>query len=197
MYTTGNKENEEQFKRAAETKAAAIRNDGRFDSKKDTVLVVGVSTKKEVQTAFDSAKQLESQFGKVAQVQMFSHAGPVNGPVLPGEPKDRNQFTAAEMSNLRINWEKGGQAWFYGCNTAKFAQDFANAQGVTAWGYDKFAYFSNSETSMIPDADSSKPVYLIAADYGEANGTGAAIRYVTGFGRVYDLKVKNPRVRKY
>jgi hypothetical protein len=101
------------------------------------------------------------------------------------------------LANLNINWEKGAQAYIYGCNTANFAQNFSNAQGVTAWGYDKYAYFSNSENQMIPDAGGSNPVYLIAADYGDANGLGASIRYSTGYGRVYNLSLKNPRVRRY
>ena len=101
------------------------------------------------------------------------------------------------LAGLNINWERGGQAYFFGCNTANFAQNFADAQGVTAWGYNEFAYFSNREDRMVPDSDPSKPVYLIAADYGQANGVGAALRYQSGFGRVYPLSLKNPRVRRY
>jgi hypothetical protein len=49
---------------------------------------------------------------------------------------------------LKVNWSGSATARFYGCNTAvNFAQNFANAQRVPTFGYEGYAYFSNSSTS--------------------------------------------------
>ena len=69
---------------------------------------------------------------------------------------------------------------------------FADVQGVTSYGYDKYAYFSGSPTKMEPDFKPGAPVYLIAADYGKANGLDAYWRYMRGKGLVYPLVRRDP-----
>ncbi|MEW6362160.1 MAG: hypothetical protein AB1477_08610 [Acidobacteriota bacterium] len=163
LYTTGNSAGDDEFRRAAETQAENIKRDGRFDPKKDTVLVVGVKTKADAQAAFDKAAGMEKDYGKVQQVQIFSHADK-DGPVFHNAQTGKGeQWTSSEVSNLRINWDSGGEGYFFGCNTAAFAQTFANAQNVTAYGYDRFAYFSSSPDGRV-GPNSTGPLYLIAAD---------------------------------
>jgi hypothetical protein len=58
---------------------------------------------------------------------------------------------------------------------------------VTSLGYNKFAYFSASSSKMVPDLKPGGPVYLIAADYGDANGAVSQVKYLMGLGSVYPL----------
>ena len=42
----------------------------------------------------------------------------------------------------------------------------------------------NRHDKMVPDQGGRRPLYLIAADYGDANGIDAAIRYRPGYSKV-------------
>jgi RHS repeat-associated protein len=198
-YTTGNSEGDESFKRAAETRAAEIRKQKGFDSKKDTVLLKGVYSKDDFKNVLKEANSLDKKFGKVEQVTLFSHAGEGQGPVFHDSRLggSSTQFTNQELAGLKVNWSGSASASFIGCNTGiNFAQNFANAQGVTTYGYDKYAYFSSRRDKMVPDPGPRDPVYLIAADYGTANGIGAAARYTLGMGKVYSLVRRDPPKKK-
>jgi RHS repeat-associated protein len=198
LYTTGNSGGDEEFKRAAETQAEAIKRDKSFDPKKDTVLVMGVRTKEDVQKAFDIANSMgsgergQTNWGKVQQIQIFSHAGR-DGPVFhPPGPGNGVQWTASEVKNLKINWASGGTAYFFGCYTADFAQTFANAQNVTAYGNEKYAYFSSDPNKRVgPNA--TGPLYLFQTD-GYENGT--YMKYFRGNSENYPMKRKDPNKRR-
>jgi RHS repeat-associated protein len=79
-YTTGNQEGDEDLKKAAQSRANDIRNTKGFDPSKDTVLVAGVSSFKQFADAISQANGMEKQFGKVGEVDLFSHAGDKDGP---------------------------------------------------------------------------------------------------------------------
>jgi RHS repeat-associated protein len=143
-YTTGNSSGDKEFKRAAETRASQIEHRKGFDSTKDKVLIKGIATKEDFKAAIKEANSMEKQFGKVGEVDLFSHSGAASGPVLHGPDGKGVQFSQNELNSLKVNWAEGAQARFYGCNTADFAQAFANAQGVSSYGYNKWADFSSS-----------------------------------------------------
>jgi hypothetical protein len=137
------------------------------------------------------ANALEKQFGKVEQVVLYSHAGPEQGPVFHDQNGKATQFTNQELSRLTVNWSGSASACFYGCHTGlNFAQSFANAQSVSTYGYNEFAYFS-SRTDKREGPNPTGPLYLIAAD-GAANGFASYMRHVTGNGRVYPLVRHDP-----
>ncbi|MBX3280810.1 MAG: RHS repeat-associated core domain-containing protein, partial [Acidobacteria bacterium] len=143
-YTTGNSVGDEEFRRAAETRAAEIQKQKGFDPKKDTVLVRGVYSKQDFKNILNQANGLEKEYGKVAQVSLYSHAGTGQGPVFHDARTGGVQFTQQELSDLRVNWSGSASASFYGCHTGvNFAQNFANAQGVPTYGYNEYAYFSS------------------------------------------------------
>jgi RHS repeat-associated protein len=196
LYTTGNGEAEDELRRAALTKQKHIEEDGQFDPKKDKVLIRGVRTKADAQKAFDDAAGLEKDFGKIQQVQIFSHDdkdGPVFHP--PGEGPaggEGIQWSIEEVQQLRINWAPGAEAFFFGCQSAGFAQTFANIQGVTSWGNDRFAYFSSSRSGYFSPAKPDGPVYLVAAD-GRANGGYfEGVKQYVGYGKIYMMVKKAP-----
>ncbi|MCZ2391524.1 MAG: RHS repeat-associated core domain-containing protein [Acidobacteria bacterium] len=194
IYTVGNSEGDDEFRRAAETRAAEIQNDGKFDAKKDKVVLLGVQSKDKVQQVFDIAKKWgEAGFGGVAQVQIFSHSGRVDGPVFHNaQTGEAEQFSPGELRNLRINWESGGEGYFIGCYTANFAQNFANAQNVTTYGYEKYAYFSSDPNKRVgPNA--TGPLYLFQSD-GYANGT--YWKYFRGNSERYPMVRKEPNRRR-
>jgi|GEM_PF-3555288 len=158
-YTTGNSRADEELRRAAETRAQEIMkaNKAFWDDRYDKVLVVGVSSKAEFADALKQARALEAQFGKVASLDMYSHASLADGPTFPSGEK---HFSKEELSGMAVNWASGATATFHGCNTGKrFSAAFASAQGVTTYGNPRFAYFSGSPTERTPIAPRG-PVYL-------------------------------------
>jgi RHS repeat-associated protein len=167
-YTTGNTDGDDEFRRAAETRAAEIQARDDFDSKKDTVLVRGVATKNEFAQAVRDANALAPKFGKVGEVSLFSHAGKRDGPIFQYGQKAQHQLNANDL-RMTINWEWWGSGRFYGCNTGiNFTRNFANAQNVAAWGYEGSASFSSTPYLWSYPA-STGPLYLIHTT-GFANG---------------------------
>lgn len=159
LYTEGNSKGDTQLMRAAQTKASSIEGSHGFDSKKDTVLLRGVTTKADVANAFKAANDLGKTYGGVQQLNMFSHSGALDGPVLHdpnlagnGNPNGATQFTASELKSLpALNWNQGAIANFYGCNTTDFAGNFADAQHVKSFGTSGTAYFSSRPDRLSPD----------------------------------------------
>jgi RHS repeat-associated protein len=189
-YTYGNTHGDDELRRAAETKAGHTRDMKGFDPKKDTVLLKGVKTKADFAAVLKEANGLEKQFGKVEQVTLYSHAGAADGPTFHDAiDNGPTQFTRGEVSNLKVNWSKSAIAKFYGCYTgANFAQNFANAQGVPAFGYDRYAYFSSSVDKRT-GPNSTGRLYLIATD-GYENGTW--LKYMMGNSEAYPMVRRDP-----
>jgi RHS repeat-associated protein len=189
-YTTGNTRGDDDFRRAAETRADEIRKKKGFDPTKDTVLLKGVRTKDDFRDVLKAANALEKTYGKVEQVSLFAHAGPNDGPAFHAAHSTTPEFfTKSELAGLSVNWSGTADARFYGCRTSiNFAQNFANAQGVPSYGYDRFTYFS-SDSSKREGPKATGPLYSIAAD-GMENGT--YLRHITGYGRVYPMVRRDP-----
>lgn len=190
-YTTGNSSGDESFRRAAQTKAEHIRQSREFNGKTDIVILRAVNTKDDFSRVVDEANSLGKQFGQVQQITVYAHAAH-DGPIFHDRNGKGIQWTQQEITNMQVNWASTAIAKFYGCNTANFAQTFANTQSVPSYGYEGFAYFSNKHNEMVPDQGGGQPLYLIHADYGRANGVLGAVRYKTGFGNVYDMVRRNP-----
>src|SRR6185436_10035248 len=134
LYTMANSEANEELRRAAETRALEIQNGKFFDPKTDTVLIRGVATKEDFGNALANANALGARYGKVGELNLFSHSGK-DGPVFHDLKGKFTQFTASEVSALRVNWESNACAHFFGCNTGnKFSQVFAAEQHVTSYG---------------------------------------------------------------
>ena len=94
---------------------------------------------------------MEKQFGKVGEVDLFSHSGNLDGPNFnyghnrAGGPHYTNEQVPGGLLGLKINWNtSSSRAGFYGCNSADFAQRFANSQGVSTYGFDESVHFSGS-----------------------------------------------------
>jgi len=164
-YTTGNREGDKELKRAAETRAADIKNSKWFDSKKDTVLVRGVYSKQDFANVIKEANSLDKTFGKVEQISLFSHSGE-DGPVFHGSertvgnPNGSTQFQPGELKQLpAVNWSSTAKTYFFGCTTTKFAGLFANQEHVRTWGTTGYAYFSSRPDRLAPDNGGN--LYLI------------------------------------
>jgi RHS repeat-associated protein len=169
-YTTGNREGgDDELRRAAFTRAAQIMGQKGFDSKKDRVLLSGVKTGSDWSGVLASAKTLESKYGKVGSVSLFSHSG-LDGPVFHTPAGDPAQFSFSQLSKIAVNWGSGATASFFGCNTATggFTQAWANAQGVTTYGFDNTTYFS-SNPGVFQSIGETGPVYMINAPAGSSN----------------------------
>jgi RHS repeat-associated protein len=192
-YTTGNQHGDEEFRRAAETRASEIQKQKGFDSKKDAVLVRGVKTKEDFAGALNEANSLGEKYGQVGEVSLFAHAGRQDGPVFHDSGGRATQFSNAELGKLSANWESGACARFYGCNTGvKFAQKFANAQGVTAMGYEGFAYFS-SEAQRRSGPQLTGPLYLIHAPGYENSGPWGVLLNSLGRATASPMVRRTPR----
>jgi RHS repeat-associated protein len=189
-YTTGNSEGDDEFKRAAKTKKSNIEHSKGFNAKHDTVLLRGVKTKEDFKAVIREANGLNKQFGKVEQIDLYSHAGHNDGPAFhTADGSGVTFFSQSELSSMRVNWSSSAFAKFYGCYTSlNFAQNFANGQRVPAYGYDRFAYFS-SRVDKRESFGSTGPLYLIATD-GYENGT--YLKYLSGNSESYPMVRRNP-----
>jgi RHS repeat-associated protein len=149
FYTTGNTNNnphggDDEFKRAAEARKAEIEGSKGFDAKKDKVLVIGVNSKEDFKNAIGMINGMDKQFGKVAELSVFSHSGQ-DGPVFPGAVGASNssrQFMLSDggidmkqLSALHVNWESNAWAGFFGCHSQTFADAFKKTQGVQSSGF--------------------------------------------------------------
>jgi hypothetical protein len=161
-FTTGNSEGDDEIRRAAATRASELQASKDFDPERDRVLLRGVGDKQDFSDAVAEANALERQFGKVQEVSLFSHAGTADGPVFH-DKGGSTQFTKDEVSRLSVNWASGASARFFGCHTGiNFAQEFATAQGVPTYGFERFAYFS-SRPDRRSGPDSSGPLWMVDA----------------------------------
>jgi RHS repeat-associated protein len=162
-YTVGNTKGDEDLRRVAFTKASRIMENKGYDPKKDKVLVKGVKTKADFSSVLKEANSLEKSFGKVRELNLISHSGRDQGPVFHTGNGMPIQFSKNELKELSINWESGASASFFGCRTGlNFAQDFANSQKVTSYGFEGFTYFSGSSKQRV-DPSSQGPLYMIDA----------------------------------
>ena len=145
-YSYGNESGDREFFLAASTRARDIERSKGFDSKKDKVLLLGVNSVEALETAIKRAAALGEKFGKIGEVALFSHAGPEDGPLFRsgGSRSYTNEQDKYRLLSLAITWESPSSiAGFYGCNTAEFAQMFADAQRVSTYGFDDGTTFSS------------------------------------------------------
>jgi len=181
-YTVGNDSGDDEFRRAAMTRAAQIRGMKSFDSKKDKVLLSGVRNKADFDKTLSSAKSLGSTYGKVGELSMFSHAGPTDGPTFHHGVAPLEQFSTSDLKSMSVDWEWWGNAKFFGCNSGlNFTQRFANAQGVGAYGFTSFAGFSGSLYGWTPWSPwGSGPLYMVQTNSNYTTGgfAGAIKRYL-------------------
>jgi RHS repeat-associated protein len=167
MYTQGNSVGDEELKRAAQTKAAEIQRSRGFDPKKDQVMLKGVTTKDDFKSALAAANKAGLSSGGVQQVNMFSHAGALNGPVFhggtvgPTNSHGSTQFGSSELNSLPgLTWSQGASATFYGCRTTNFAGQFASTEGVSSFGTTGPSYFS-SRPDRLSSFGGTGSLYLI------------------------------------
>jgi len=199
-YTTGNSHGDDELRRSAETYADELQqNRDVFNPETDTVIVQGVKSHQDLQKVFDVANSdaVKNVYGKVEQVTLFAHSGG-DGPTFHDSNGKPYQLIdhGKSLPAFTVNWSDIANSKFIGCNTSRFAGVWADKQTVTSYGYNKFAYFSARPDKMVPNIPAGGPVYLIAADYGDANGAVSQIKYLTGFGSVYPLIRHEPKPKK-
>jgi RHS repeat-associated protein len=171
-YTTGNSQGDDEFRRAAQTRAAEIQHQKGYDAKHDTVIVAGVKTKADFAAAVKQANGMFKQFGKVGEVSLFSHAGWHDGPVFHDAAGKPTQFTASELDRVAVNWSDNAHACFFGCNTGvRFGSMFAESQRVTTYGFTGYASFS-SNPNHYERIQPTGPVYMMTVPPHQLRGLG-------------------------
>lgn len=154
-YTTGNDVGDEQFQQVAETLANDIMNSKDFNPEHDLAIAVPITDIKNFEEVIGSINSLEGNeaggYGKVETFALISHSGPEKGPLFQrGNKMLEQQYEPGTLSRISINFDtksKTAGAYFIGCNTGNFCQDFANTNKVTTYGYKGGTTFSNSPTS--------------------------------------------------
>ena len=157
-YSTGNHGGDDDFYKAALTRQHEIMSQKGFNPTKDIALVEGVNSVKSFANAIKDANGLESKFGKVGEVSLYGHGGK-DGPIFqeagPGGPSARfsNEQNPQAILGLKVNWADGGVARFMSCQAAvpstnypsgSFAQEFANRQGISTFGFNDRTTFSST-----------------------------------------------------
>jgi RHS repeat-associated protein len=174
-YTTGNSDGDDEFKRAAQTRAAEIQHQKGYDSKHDTVIVAGVKTKADFAAAMKHANGMFKQFGKVGEVSLFSHAGWHDGPVFHDVGGKATQFTPSELGRIAVNWSESAHACFFGCNTGvRFDHLFATSQRVPTYGFFGYASFS-SNPNHYERIQPTGPVYMMSTAPHQLRAIGATL----------------------
>jgi hypothetical protein len=132
-YTVGNPSGDEDFKKAAYTRASDIENAKSFDPQKDRVLVYGLQSKENLKWALQDA----GSFGNIQELALFSHGGRNDGPIFHNAAGAEENLTNDEAAGLKINFTPSAHADFMACHTATngFSENFANAHGVLALGF--------------------------------------------------------------
>ena len=175
-YTTGNSEGDDEFRRAAQTRAAEIQKQKGYDPAHDTVIVAGVGTKADFAAAVKQANGMFKQFGKVGEVSLFSHAGWHDGPVFHDASGKPTQFTESELDRVAVNWSDNAHACFFGCNTGvRFGSMFAESQRVTTYGFTGYAAFS-SNPNHYERIQPTGPVYMMTVPPHQLRGIGMTSR---------------------
>ncbi|MGH9879399.1 MAG: RHS repeat-associated core domain-containing protein, partial [Nitrososphaerales archaeon] len=181
-YTTGNDVGDEVFKKVAETMKNNLENSKGFDKNKDIVLIAGVKTKEDFKNLLDrtaAGSGIERDYGQVANVSLVSHGAPISGPYFQWGTTNSEQ-PKEFLKSLSINWDRSGGscATFSGCNTANFAQEFADVQRVPAHGFDSGTsisgtYPNKSKSYLLTDIFVDGPHYMVKRD----GGGGMVLRY--------------------
>jgi RHS repeat-associated protein len=174
-YTYGNGKlggGDNAFMLAALTRANEIQNQTGFNPANDIILFAAVSTKAQLEGLMNTANSLGDKYGPVDELSIYSHSGDVNGPIFPLDPGGRadNQYYPNELAPFQnLNWGPNAKANFYGCHAANFAQYFANATGVSSYGYASSTGFSRSPNSynMVYSLELGLyggPLYMVSVD---------------------------------
>lgn len=191
-YTTGNSHGDDEFRRAAETRADEIRRGSGFVDGLDIVVVAGIRTIEDLTSVLKSANSLGDVFGKIAELDVFSHTGQ-DGPTLNRATGGGVQFGPATWGKLHVEWETNSCARFFGCRSGQqFAQEFANVQKVPSYGYNGYAYFSSSPDRRV-DPKPTGPLYLIDAPGWQNSGPFG--HFLNKIGRAFasPMSRKEPR----
>ena len=169
--------NQNEFRRAAETTKHDIENRPGFKPQCDAVILKGVLSASDFQTAWDTARSETSGSDpnlKVAEAHLFTHSGP-GSVYLYG-----TSLSAKQIRELpRLNWAEDGRIISHGCNSGVWdengdsvAGNFANGQKVIAEGQTGFSQFSerpDRRTIFSRVGSDSKTVYLWS--YGDGGKT--------------------------
>ena len=132
-YTVGNPDGDDDFKKAAETRARDFQNSKSFDPNRDVVLLYGLGSKDNFKWALEDAQK----FGNIQELALFSHGGRNDGPIFHNAAGAEENLTKDEVAGLKINFTPSAHADFMACHTATngFSQNFANAHKVLALGF--------------------------------------------------------------
>jgi hypothetical protein len=180
------REDQQEFRRAAETMRRDIEARKSFDSKCDRVILKSARTARDFVEAWYAAKEEtdgDDPNLKVKEVRIFSHGGPGLIYMLG------DGLISQQVASLgKLNWmSKGGSVICHsfksGLNDPKklsIAGAFEQGQGVPAYGQDGFSTFSTSPYLRIPVGwatgvtGNSVSVYLWAYGTGEHGQVGPA-----------------------
>ena len=192
FYTVGNNGGDNAFSAAAQTRKEEIESMKSFNSETDKVIMFGISDISDIESLTNWAVDSYSeQFGKTAEVGMWSHAGwdgPIGteatgkDPLYEGSP----QMSMEGWSNIDFNWKEGGKMGFYGCNTGNdyydgdyvgsFARDVSrqnNYSNVNVWGQTTSSYPSThphvraTTAARTMGAFWNGKTYMVGGNYGQ------------------------------
>ena len=151
VYMVAYANDDEDFRLAAETRVEEIQSMDSFDPAEDVVYMIEADSFDSLKNQAETLAQIgaDQGFGGVGEFDVYSHAGEVGGPQFNGNYAD-DQHMGPDSQNMQqwgsidFNWEPGAKAYFYGCNTGRgnnpFAQQFADKQQVETYGQPDFAY---------------------------------------------------------
>ena len=140
------------FYAAAYTRQKNIENDLNFDSNNDIVLQINVTDLAKIKEKIEnSVKQYSGKYGDTKEVSLFSHSGPVDGPIGFDETSDYAiddyQMKIDGWSKIDFNWKVTGANFnIFGCNSGNDVDGKKN-EGSFARRISILSNFENVEVS--------------------------------------------------
>ena len=124
-YVEGNKEGDEMFKAAAYTRKRDIERSKNFDKSKDLVVIEPIRDLGKLKESIKAFTDTNSaKFGKTQEFSIWSHAGPMHGPIgserTSVDSADTFQMDLSGWEKIDFNWKSNGDGAnvnFFGCNT--------------------------------------------------------------------------------
>ena len=157
---------DKMFKTAALTRWVDIMKSGKFDPKKDIIVMQEFKNLGELHNLVNNiVNTYSNEYGKTAEFGIWSHSGLLDGPLgtqwvrtpnrLPEEATC--QISLKGWSEINFNWDDNASAFFYGCRSgvvpengkASFTtkiSDLPNFKDVDVYGQTNYSYPSSSPT---------------------------------------------------
>lgn len=167
-FTTSYRGGSREFARAAETLAAAKRQ----ELPDADVRVAALEFKRDFVRAMG---ELEREGASLGELHFIGHSGMYG--IMFGSTKWPEQLSPHEWRGLAIPFAKGARAYFHACRTARwFAGFFAGIYGVETFGHHGYTSMSKTPDRFTRLRSKRDPVFVVSCPGKKTHGLGGSVK---------------------